>query len=264
MEHVPDVLVSSRNCPSKQENNTVLREYHKWHSPSLNREMELLTFGHAGARVLIFPTSMGRYFDWENRGMMQVLQQHLDNGWLQVFCVDSVDNESWYNDYVDGHTKAARHLQYQDYIINEVLPFTKSKNDNGFLMAVGASFGAYHAISIAVRFPHLFHRAIGMSGMYDVRRWTHGQYDSEIHESNPYEYVRCLDNRDRIVQMQQVDWIIPIGQDDPSFENNRAFSQVLWDKGIWHAFRVWNGNAHDWPYWQDMLLHYIGGPDSRG
>ena len=37
--------------------NNVQREYHKWHSPALNREIELLSYGHAGARVLVFPTS---------------------------------------------------------------------------------------------------------------------------------------------------------------------------------------------------------------
>ena len=46
------------------------REYHRWHSPSLGRDMELLIFGWGGARVLVFPTSMGRYYEWEDRGMM--------------------------------------------------------------------------------------------------------------------------------------------------------------------------------------------------
>ena len=49
------------------------REYHRWYSPSLNRDMELLIFGHAGARVLVFPTSLGKYFEWEDRGMTAVL-----------------------------------------------------------------------------------------------------------------------------------------------------------------------------------------------
>ncbi len=34
------------------------REYLRWFSPSLQRDMEMLVFGHAGARVLVFPTSM--------------------------------------------------------------------------------------------------------------------------------------------------------------------------------------------------------------
>ncbi len=53
--------------------------------------MELLIFGHAGARVLVFPTSIGRFYEWEDRGMMAILGEQLANGWLQVFCVDCVD-----------------------------------------------------------------------------------------------------------------------------------------------------------------------------
>ena len=49
------------------------REYHRWYSPSLQRDMELLVFGHAGARVLIFPTSQGRFFQWEDTGMVAAL-----------------------------------------------------------------------------------------------------------------------------------------------------------------------------------------------
>ncbi len=75
------------------------REHHKWYSPRLNRDMELLVFGHAGARVLIFPTSMGRYYEYEDRGMVANLADQIDNGWLQLYCVDSVDAESFYNNW---------------------------------------------------------------------------------------------------------------------------------------------------------------------
>ena len=44
------------------------REYHKWYSPYLGREMELLVFGHGGTPLVVFPTSMGRFFDYEERG----------------------------------------------------------------------------------------------------------------------------------------------------------------------------------------------------
>jgi esterase/lipase superfamily enzyme len=72
------------------------REYHRWHSPALNRDMELLIFGHAGAKVLVFPTSLGKYYEWEDRGMIGALGEQLQRGWIQLFCVDSVDAESWY------------------------------------------------------------------------------------------------------------------------------------------------------------------------
>jgi len=74
----------------------MLREYRRWHSPSLNREMELLVVGHDGAPVLVFPTSMGKFYEWEDRGMLELLRGQVEQGWLQFYCVDSVDAESWY------------------------------------------------------------------------------------------------------------------------------------------------------------------------
>ena len=56
------------------------REFHRWYSHSLGREMELLIFGHAGARLLVFPTSLGRFFEWEDRGMIAALGDQLENG----------------------------------------------------------------------------------------------------------------------------------------------------------------------------------------
>jgi esterase/lipase superfamily enzyme len=70
------------------------REYLKGYSRELGREMELLVFGHAGAPLLVFPTSMGKFFEYEDRGMIGVLAGKIDRGELQVFCPDAVDLES--------------------------------------------------------------------------------------------------------------------------------------------------------------------------
>ena len=43
------------------------REYHKEYSQELNREMEALVFGHAGTPLLVFPTSVGKFFEYEDR-----------------------------------------------------------------------------------------------------------------------------------------------------------------------------------------------------
>src|SRR5262249_55584178 len=109
------------------------REYHRWHSPSLGRDMELLVFGHGGARLLAFPTSMGRFYEWEEHGMAGVLGEHLDRGWLQLFCVDSVDGESWYCRWAEPAGRVRRHEQYEHYLLTEVLPFTQNVTANPFL-----------------------------------------------------------------------------------------------------------------------------------
>src|SRR5919198_4303250 len=101
------------------------REHQRWYSPSLGRDMELLIFGHGGARVVVFPTSMGRFFEWEDRGMIAALGQHLENGWLQLYCVDSVDGESWYAYHLHPGARAWRQEQYDRYLVSEVLPLSR-------------------------------------------------------------------------------------------------------------------------------------------
>src|SRR6185295_2775837 len=101
---------------------------------------DLLVFGHAGARVVVFPTSMGRFHDWEDRGLVAVFREHFDQGWIQMFCVDSVDAESWYNDRAHPAERAQRHAAYDRYIEHELLPFSTTLNANPFVIVTGASF----------------------------------------------------------------------------------------------------------------------------
>lgn len=237
------------------------REYHHWHSPSLNRNMEMLIFGHAGARVLVFPTSKGRFFEWEDRGMTVTLREHLEKGWLQLFCVDSVDAESWYAHWKHPGERAWRHVQYENYLLLEVLPLSIQKNPNPFLITVGASFGAYHAVNFALRHPELTGRTLGMSGIYDISRWTSGFSDDNIYFHNPASYIPNEHEPERIQALQKLDIILVVGQDDGLKEGSEQLSAALWHKGIGNALRIWDGWAHDWPWWQQMILQYVGGHD---
>lgn len=237
------------------------REYHRWYSPALNRDMELLVFGHAGARVLVFPTSRGKFYEWEDRGMMDALRQHLDSGWLQLFCVDSVDAESWYNWWAHPGGRAYRHAQYDGYLFNEVLPFTLSKNSNPFLITLGASFGAYHAANFGLKHPDKVDRILALSGLYDIRSFTGGYSDDYVFFNNPVQFVAAENDETRLSQLRHIDIILATGRDDRLMQQARDLSAVLWSKAIGNALREWDGWSHDWPYWQRMVQLYIGGHD---
>lgn len=238
------------------------RDYRRWFSPALGRDMELLLFGHSGARVLVFPSSMGRFFEWEDRGMIHgALGHHIEQGWLQVCCVDSVDDESWYAKWKYPGDRAYRHAQYDAYVCNEVLPLLGYINPNPFLITTGASFGAYHAMTFALRYPQAVGRVIGLSGLYDIRDITEGYSDELVYRYNPADFVMGESDPDRLAAMQRLDIIMAIGRDDPMRGNNDYFSGRLWSKGIGNALRIWDGWAHDWPYWQRMLPMYVGGHD---
>ena len=223
--------------------------------------MELLVFGHAGARVIVFPTSMGRFFQWEDFGMVGELADQIDAGDLQLYCVDSVDSESWYAKQLPPAERALRHNQYDSYILREVLPFSQERNANPFLITIGTSFGAYHAVNFALRHPELVDRTIGLSGLYNIKRFTEGFSDEDVYFNNPPEFIRNEHDDVRLAALRKVDIILAIGRDDPSCSDNERFSAVLWEKNIWHAFRIWDGWAHDWPWWKQMIRHYIGGHD---
>jgi esterase/lipase superfamily enzyme len=239
------------------------REYHRWHSPSLGRDMEMLVFGHSGARALIFPTSKGRYYEWQDRQMFRwdVLGEQIEHGRLQVFCVDSVDAESWYARDKWPGDRAWRQTQYDNYLRYEVVPFSQSINANPFFITVGASFGAYHAMNFGLRHPGLTGRILGLSGIYSIDIWTDGHIDDNVHKNNPLAFISTEHDHHRLEAMRQTDIIIATGQADPLHYSSQDMSRVLWEKGIGNALRGWDGWAHDWPYWEQMVKLYIGGHD---
>jgi len=237
------------------------REYHRWFSPSLQRDMELLIFGHAGARVLAFPTSMCRFYQWEDSGMICALGDQLEQGNIQLICVDRVDDESWYAKWKSPADRAWRQTQYDHYLVDEVVPLSVQKNSNPFLIMAGASFGAYHAVNFAFRYPHMVNRVLGLSGFYDIKNFTRGYSDDNVYFNNPCDFIQNEHDPSRLEALQRQDIILAIGDQDPSCSNNEYFSGILWGKGIWHALRIWNGWNHDWPYWQQMVRMYLSGHD---
>jgi esterase/lipase superfamily enzyme len=100
--------------------------------------MELLIFGDRGTPVLVFPTSMGRFYQWEDFGMIAHLQRRIDEGLLQLWCVDSVDSESFYDTRIEGQERARRHIAYDRYLAEEVVPAIRRQNSDLALELVGA------------------------------------------------------------------------------------------------------------------------------
>jgi esterase/lipase superfamily enzyme len=239
------------------------REYHKWFSWRLNRDMELLVFGHAGERVLVFPTRLGRFYEYEDGGMVHVLHRRLDEGSLQLFCVDSIDAESLYCFWRSPAERIARHWQYEEYILNEVLPFTRQQNPHSPLTAHGCSLGAFHAVNIAMRHPHQFSRLLALSGRYDLTEAREefgdlfsGHYDDNIYFNTPSHFLPNLQDPEILAALRRIDITLAVGDADPFLENNRALSHTLWNQGIWHAFHVWSGRAHSFRHWRQMVTAY--------
>lgn len=240
------------------------REYHSWWSPRLQRDMELLVFGHAGARVLVFPTRAGRFFDYENWGLVDALGWQVESGLLQLFCVDSLDAESLYAFWRPPHERIARHVQYEEYVLSEVLPLTAQVNPSPFLIAHGCSLGGYHAMNIALRHPQLFHKIVSFSGRFDLtlpvgrfRALFDDYYDETIYFHTPCHFVPQLHDHAILEAMRRMQITMVIGEEDPFRESNERLSAALWEKGVPNALHLWPEEAHRVHHWREMAPLFL-------
>jgi esterase/lipase superfamily enzyme len=142
-----------------------------------------------------------------------------------------------------------------------VVPFTRQVNPDPFLIAVGASFGAYHAVHFALRHPEQVGRALGLSGLYDLGRFTGGFCNEDVYLHTPCLYISNEHDPRRLAALRRQDVILAVGRDDALCGSSQQLSGLLWDQGVGNALRVWDGWCHDWPYWARMLLVYLGGHD---
>ncbi len=235
------------------------REYHKWYSPSLDKEMELLLFGTGGRPVIVFPTSMGRFYQNEDFSLISGLSDKLDSGALQIICVDSIDGESWYNRASPIRERAERHNQYEAYLIQEVIPFFRTRNNRADdeLNLMGASFGAYHAANFAFKHPDLVKRIVAMSGAFSLQFLVRADYDAEIYFNSPVDYVPNLNDDWFLSRMRRQEIILPVGSEDICRASTEQLSQVLWDKAVPNNLDIWDGAWHDWPWWKMMAAKYL-------
>lgn len=241
-------------------NFTMRRDFHRWYSPALGRDMELLIFGHAGPPCLVFPTSHGRFFEYEERGMVAALAPRIERGWLQLVCVESVFAESWYNYGLATDARMWREEQYEHYLLTEVIPLIQAINPNPYLIATGCSFGATEAVIFTLRHPGVVRRVIGLSGLYDLRRFF-AHYTQGLYFHNPVDFVPNLSDTWTLDRLRETDIILATGREDPNVWSNELLSRQLWERGIGNALRLWDGWCHDWPYWMQMIDRYIDGHD---
>ena len=54
--------------------------YFKEYSQYLDRDMEFKMYGYAGRLCLVIPCQDGRFFEWEDRHMFEILSPFIDAG----------------------------------------------------------------------------------------------------------------------------------------------------------------------------------------
>ena len=233
------------------------RSYERWDSAQLGRPMEFLWFGWSGYPVICFPTSMGRFYQYEDMGTIERLAAKIDAGFLQLVCVDSVDAESWYNEAAAPAQRGRRQEQYDEYLTQELIPYVQRRAQRPDVGTFGCSFGGYHAANLAGRSPEIVTKAVCLSGVYDVHRFLGGYWDDTDYYNCPSAYIANMD-ADWCARLARIDWVIATGEYDSLADENRKFAQLLAGKGIPNHAEIWPGVfGHDWPFWNDAVTRLL-------
>jgi esterase/lipase superfamily enzyme len=238
-------------------------EYHQWFSPALGQEMEIKVYGYYGKPMIAFPAQGGRFFDFENFGMVGAVERFIESGCIKLFCVDSIDNQSWANWQVHPAERARRHQDYDRYITNEVAPFVRqhSHDDAQKMITTGASMGAYHAANFFFRHPDLFDATIALSGLYQLSMFVGDYMDENVYFNSPINYLPELKDPWYLDQYRQSDIILCCGQgawEDEMIADTHRMREILENKQLPNWVDFWGYDVnHDWPWWQKMLSYFL-------
>ena len=238
-------------------------------SPAVEAEGNVLVYGHWGRPVLAFPSQQGPAWQYEERGMVDAIGGLLEAGRVKLYAVDSFDSGSWYRDDLSLEERARQHGRYEDWILNQVVPFIREDiGDGGAEITVtGVSFGAYHAANFTLKHAHVFPLALCQSGVYDVSVVAGGQQRDQrgdaVYFNNPADYVAQLggDHLDTLRGRASLLLVCGQGQWEDTtgaLESTRRFAGLLGEKGIRHELDLWGHDiAHDWPAWRVQLAHHL-------
>ncbi|WP_212003104.1 esterase family protein [Chitinophaga sp. HK235] len=227
--------------------------YYKWHSPNLGKEFEMLVFGDSGYPLLLFPTSMGRYYESKDRGLIDAIRWFIDEGRVKVYCPDSIDASSWYNKNIPPTYRAYNHTCYDKLLMEEILPRMEAETGKQRIVAAGCSFGGYHAANFAFRHPASVSYLFSLSGIFDIKPRMDGYYDDQVYFNNPADFMP--DNQD--ADLWRMGIVLGTAETDVTRPHNEHFSRILAAKNITHWLDIRPHALHDWPVWREMLPHYL-------
>lgn len=237
--------------------------YFREYSRHLGREMEFKAYGHGGIPLIAVPCQCGRFYEFEDMGMLSVYAPYIEDGRVQVFTVDSLDGETLAAWRDEPRRRIERHESWIRYLVEEALPrFREISGATGRFAVTGVSLGALHAATLYFRFPELFDRVLCLSGAYTNEYFFGGYHDALTYENSPQQFLKNMPDDHPYLQKYRAGKIILcVGQGDweiETLESTRAFANVLAEKkvGAWVDF--WGRDVrHDWDWWYRQAAYFL-------
>jgi len=237
-------------------------EYFKIWSDNLSRDMEFKVYGHAGKPIVVFPSACGRFYEFEDFGMVEAAREFIEQGQARLYAIDSVDCEAWLAQWMYPGDRGKRHEQYDRYVTEEVATFIRGQTGiaDGYL-TTGCSMGAYHAANFFFKHPDVFGGVIAMSGLYGPEYFVGSYMDDNVYYNFPLCYLPRLTDPAYLEQFRRSQIIICTGQgawEEDSLRETRALEAAVRNLDVPAWFDYWGLDVnHDWPWWRKQLPYFL-------
>jgi esterase/lipase superfamily enzyme len=232
----------------------------QWYSPRLERNTQLVRWGHFGTPVLLFPTAGGDAEEAERFHLIGAIMPLIDAGRIKVYSIDSVAGQAWISgDHSAEYCSRLQNL-FDAYIYREVVPAIRMDcvTDDIEIVTAGASIGAFNAVAAVCRHPDVFRLAVAMSGTYDLSNYLEGRFNQDFYFSSPLHYLPGLVGP-QLEMLRQRFVLMPTGEGPyEDIGQSWRMAGVLGAKGVPNRVESWGTDyRHDWTTWRAMLPQYL-------
>jgi esterase/lipase superfamily enzyme len=239
----------------------VTKTVSKWYSPRCGQDISLARWGHWGQPVLLFPTAGGDAEEAERMGLVGAISPLIEAGRVKLYSCDSIAGRALAAKWGSVEDRCRLLNGFEEYVAKEVVPAIRADCDDDAVevVAAGASIGAFKAVAVTCRYPHLFRAAVGMSGTYDLERLLGFQGTENFYFSSPLAFLPNLGEGPILDQLRQRFVLMAYGQG--RWENPGdawQMANLLGAKRVPNRVDPWSEDYdHDWPSWREMLPTYL-------
>ena len=245
------------------------RILHRCHSNHLHRTMNVYEYGFGNTACLIIPTEGGRFYDFENFGMIDACGEILDSGRIRLFCCDSVDREALARRDGPLPERLACEEKWIHYVTEELYPLVRRRltldgaAKKPAVHIAGCGMGAYQAANLFFGHPELFDGLLALSGFYNLSDRLGGCLSDAIVRNSPWHQVFSMPPE----TVQRT--FPPIGDlghkkivlgcgggvwEQSCLSSLQAMERLLSWKQISAEILYFGPQAdHDWPAWRDQF-----------
>ena len=165
----------------------------RWYSQRLGHDLTVARWGTYGAPVLLFPTAGGDAEEVERHKMIAHLGPLIDAGRAKVYSCDSVAGKAMAEGIGSPGYRMALFNAFHQAVAEEIIPAIHSDCGGPLrVVTAGASIGAFNALAITCRYPHLVDAAVCMSGTYGIETFIGGQFTDDLYFSSPLHFLPDL------------------------------------------------------------------------